>query len=71
MDKGIDKKPIEFIKEDLQSVIFSVEKLHNDINELREINKDILEKLTIHLSKIKEINEDYIKVENSKKGWFF
>lgn len=71
MDKGIDKKPIEFIKEDLQSVIFSVEKLHNDMNELREINKDILEKLTIHLSKIKEINEDYIKVENSKKGWFF
>tara|TARA_R100001015_G_C4464495_1_gene50255 strand:+ start:194 stop:409 length:216 start_codon:yes stop_codon:yes gene_type:complete len=71
MDKGIDKKPIEFIKDDLQSVIFSVEKLHNDMNELREINKDILDKLTIHLSKIKEINEDYIKVENSKKGWFF
>jgi len=66
-----NKKPIENIKEDLQSVIFSVEKLHNDINELREINKDILEKLTIHLSKVKEINEEYVKVENSKKGWFF
>jgi len=66
-----NKKPIENIKEDLQSVIFSVEKLHNDMNELREINKDILEKLTIHLSKVKEINEEYVKVENSKKGWFF
>jgi hypothetical protein len=66
-----NKKPIDNIKEDLQSVIFSVEKLHNDMNELRELNKEILDKLTIHLSKVKEINEDYIKVDNSKKGWFY
>ena len=66
-----NKKPIDNIKEDLQSVIFNVEKLHNDMNELRELNKDILEKLTIHLSKVKEIKEEYIKVDNSKKGWFY
>lgn len=66
-----NKKPIDNIKEDIQSVIFSVEKLHNDMNELREINKDILEKLTLHLSKVKEINEEYVKVDNSKKGWFY
>ena len=59
------------IKEELQSVIFNVEKLHNDMNELRELNKDILEKLTIHLSKVKEIKEENIKVDNSKKGWFY
>ena len=34
-------------------------------------DKEILDKLTIHLSKVKEINEDYIKVDNSKKGWFY
>jgi len=68
-----NKKPIENIKDDLQSVIFSVEKLHNDINELREINKDILDKLTNHLSKVEEINKDYIKVEKEikNKSWFF
>tara|TARA_R110001632_G_scaffold34727_1_gene88089 strand:- start:454 stop:663 length:210 start_codon:yes stop_codon:yes gene_type:complete len=66
-----NKKPIDNIKEDLQSVIFNVEKLHNDMNELRELNKDILEKLTIHLSKVKEIKEENIKVDNSKKGWFY
>lgn len=61
-----NKKPIENIKEDLQSVIFSVEKLHNKVNELKEINKDIMEKITLHLSKVKEI-----QVENPKKGWFY
>lgn len=67
-----NKKPIDNIKEDLQSVIFSVEKLHNNVNELREINKEILDKFTIHLSKVEKINnEDYIKVEKSKKGWFY
>ena len=60
-----NKKPINDIKDDLQSVIFSIEKLHNDMNELREINKDILNKLTEYLS--------FVNVEKTSKkaGWFF
>ena len=36
-----NKKPIENIKEDLQSVIFKVELLHKDIIDLKKYDNDI------------------------------
>jgi hypothetical protein len=59
-----EKKPIDNIKEDLQSVIFSVEKLHKDFEELRELNKSIILKLE------EKLNKEYPEPIVSK-SWFY
>jgi hypothetical protein len=64
MEKIKEKKPIDNIKEDLQSVIFSVEKLHKDFEELRELNKSIILKLE------EKLNKEYPEPIVSK-SWFY
>ena len=64
MEKNKEKKPIDNIKEDLQSVIFSVEKLHKDFEELRELNKSIILKLE------EKLNKEYPEPIVSK-SWFY
>jgi hypothetical protein len=64
MEKIKEKKPIDNIREDLQSVIFSVEKLHKDFEELRELNKSIILKLE------EKLNKEYPEPIVSK-SWFY
>ena len=68
----MDQKPIEFIKDDLQSVIFGVEVIRKEISELRVLTLDIIAKIEKHQQQIKEIDKQTKeKIENSKKGWFY
>jgi len=53
-------KPIDDIKEDIQNIIFSINLLESNINELKQLNKEILDKL----------NKKYIKIEKPT-GWFY
>tara|TARA_R110002126_G_scaffold146267_1_gene292216 strand:- start:1862 stop:2047 length:186 start_codon:yes stop_codon:yes gene_type:complete len=59
-------KPIEDIKDDMQSVVFNVNKLQLDIKELKELNIACIKKLE------KYLNEDIVKVKKKKNpGWFY
>lgn len=60
-------KPIEDIKEDLQSVIFSVNKLQLDFKELKEINKEMIIRLDNYFKDIDKYNKPIV----DKKGWFY
>jgi len=60
-------KPIDDIKEDLQSVIFSVNKLELNLQELRQINKDMLYKIQQSI----DYSEKVIVKKPITKGWFY
>ena len=66
-----NKKPIENIKEDLQSVIFKVELLHKDIIELKKINKEVIEKIEDYQKVSNEIDKELEEKLKKPKGWFF
>ena len=57
-------KPIEDIKDDMQSVVFNVNKLQLDIKELKELNLACIKKLE------KYLNEDIVK-KKKNPGWFY
>ena len=60
-------KPIEDIKEDLQSVIFSINKLQLDMNEIKEITKDIKKTFSEYIVNYEKVDKEKIK----PKGWFY
>jgi len=66
-----NKKPIDNIKEDLQSVIFKVELLHKDIIELKKINKEVIEKIEDYQKVSNEIDKDLEEKLKKPKGWFY
>ena len=66
-----NKKPIENIKEDLQSVIFKVELLHKDIIDLKKINKEVIEKIEDYQKVSNEIDKDLEEKLKKPKGWFY
>ena len=66
-----NKKPIENIKEDLQSVIFKVELLHKDIIDLKKINKEVIEKIEDYQKVSNEIDKELEEKLKKPKGWFF
>lgn len=66
-----NKKPIENIKEDLQSVIFKVEVIHREIQELRKLNLDCISKIEKHQQEIIIINKETEEKLNKSKGWFY
>jgi len=66
-----NKKPIDNIKEDLQSVIFKVELLHKDIIDLKKINKEVIEKIEDYQKVSNEIDKELEEKLKKPKGWFF
>ena len=66
-----NKKPIENIKEDLQSVIFKVEVIHREIQELRKLNLDCIAKIEKHQQEIITINKETEEKLKKPKGWFY
>ena len=69
MDKN--KKPIDNLREDLQSVIFKIEVIHKEIHELRKLNLDVIAKIEKHQQEIKKIDNDLEHNLKKNKGWFF
>lgn len=66
------QKPIEEVKEDLQNVIFKVEKLHLCIEDLRNDFKDLNKKLENHFKECNKIDKelkDKLMV-NGKSSYF-
>ncbi len=66
-----NKKPIDNLKDDLQSVIFKVEVIHKEIQELRKLNLDVIAKIEKHQEEIKKIDNDLEQNLKKNKGWFF
>lgn len=66
-----NKKPIDNIKEDLQSVIFKVEILHQDIIELKKINKEVIDKIEDYQKVSHEIDKELQEKLTKSKGWFY
>ena len=66
-----NKKPIDNLREDLQSVIFKVEVIHKEIQELRKINLDCIAKIEKHQQEIKNIDIETQEKIKKSKGWFF
>jgi len=66
-----NKKPIENIKDDLQSVIFKIELMHKDIIELKKINKEVIEKIEDYQKVSNEIDKELEEKLKKPKGWFF
>ena len=66
-----NKKPIENIKEDLQSVIFKVELLHKDIIDLKKLNKEVIEKIEDYQKVSNEIDNELEEKLKKPKGWFY
>ena len=65
-----NKKPIDNIREDLQSVVFNIEVIKRDIEDLRKLNLDCIAKIEKHQEEVKKINNEIF--ENKKiKGCFF
>lgn len=60
-----NKKPIENIKEDIASIVKSINKLQEDFHELRKLNNEIKDKIQEYL--------DYnVIIEKPKsKSWFY
>jgi len=66
-----NKKPIDNLREDLQSVIFKVEVIHKEIQELRKLNLDVIAKIEKHQEEIKKIDNDLEQNLKKNKGWSF
>ena len=66
-----NKKPIDNLKDDLQSLIFKVEVIHKEIQELRKLNLDVIAKIEKHQQEIKKIDNDLEQNLKKSKGWFF
>lgn len=66
-----NKKPIDNLKDDLQSVIFKVEIIHKEIQELRKLNLDVIAKIEKHQQEIKKIDNDLEQNLKKNKGWFY
>ena len=54
-----EKKPIFDIKDDIQKVIVSVDKLHKDVNDLRKLNKEMIDIIANRLA-----NKDNIVISS-------
>tara|TARA_R100000773_G_scaffold22908_1_gene20218 strand:+ start:307 stop:513 length:207 start_codon:yes stop_codon:yes gene_type:complete len=65
-----NKKPIDNIREDLQSVVFNIEVIKRDIEDLRKLNLDCIAKIEKHQEEVKKINNEIFENKKSK-GWFF
>jgi len=65
-----NKKPIDNIREDLQSVVFNIEVIKRDIEDLRKLNLDCIAKIEKHQEEVKKINNEIFEIKKSK-GWFF
>lgn len=64
-------KPIDKVNENLKSVRVNINKLENDILELKQINRNIIDILNKYFEN-ERLNKEYIKIEKeSKKGWFY
>jgi|TARA_R110002153_G_C13035754_1_gene469237 geranylgeranyl pyrophosphate synthase len=61
-----EQKPIFDIKDDIQKVIVSVDKLHKDVNDLRKLNKEMIDIIANRLA-----NKDNIVIPPKSKGWFY
>jgi len=66
-----NKKPIDNLREDFQSVIFKVEIIHREIQELRKLNLDCIAKLEKHNEEIKNIDKELEEKLKKPKGWFY
>lgn len=68
------KKPIDNIKEDIDSVIKKVEDLQMNIYELRKDFKDMANKIDNHLKECNKIDKelkDKLMVNGKSSGWFW
>tara|TARA_R100000808_G_C2009105_1_gene62496 strand:- start:27 stop:230 length:204 start_codon:yes stop_codon:yes gene_type:complete len=65
------EKPINLLKNDLQSVIFKVERLHNNIDELRKDFKEMSNIIDNHLKECNKIDEELKKKLSKNNGWFW
>ena len=65
-----NKKPIDNIREDLQSVVFNIEVIKRDIEDLRKLNLDCIAKIEKHQEEVKKINNEIFENKKSK-SWFF
>lgn len=61
-----EKKPILNIKDDIQSIVISVDKLQQNIDDLRNINKEMLYKI----QQLIDYRETII-VKKPYTGWFY
>ena len=61
-----EKKPILDIKDDIQSIIVSVDKLQQSIDDLRNINKEMLYKIQQSID-----YRETIIVKKTSTGWFY
>jgi len=66
-----NKKPIDNLREDLQSVIFKVEVIHKEIQELRKLNLDCIAKIEKHQQEINKIDIETQEKIKKSKGWFY
>ncbi len=66
-----NKKPIDNIREDLQTVIFKVEIIHKEIQDLRKLNIDIISKIEKHQQEIIKIDKELEQNLKKSKGWFY
>lgn len=65
------KKPIDNLRDDLQSVIFKVEIIHKEIQSLRKLNLDCIAKIEKHQQEIVIINKETEENLKKNKGWFY
>tara|TARA_R110002096_G_scaffold312585_1_gene506910 strand:+ start:277 stop:465 length:189 start_codon:yes stop_codon:yes gene_type:complete len=59
-----NKKPIDNIKEDISSIVKSINKLQEDFHELRKLNNEIKDK-------IKEYLEHDVPEKPKSNSWFY
>ena len=61
----MDRKPIDYLKEDIASLIFKVDKIQLDLKELKKLSADTKRLIEIAM------NEDYVPIPPKKSGWFY
>ena len=66
-----NKKPIDNIREDLQSVVFNIEVIKRDIEDLRKLNLDCIAKIEKHQQEIKNIDIETKEKIKKNKSWFY
>ena len=66
-----NKKPIDNLREDLQSVIFNIEVIKKDIENLKILNLDCIAKIEKHQQEFIIINKETEENLKKSKGWFY
>tara|TARA_R110000822_G_scaffold15855_2_gene54330 strand:- start:3373 stop:3594 length:222 start_codon:yes stop_codon:yes gene_type:complete len=66
-------KPINNIQDDIKVILYCVDNIQNNINDLKAISQDIKLLIETHKNNIKDIDKD--KVDKicvvKSRGWFF